>query len=60
MCSLPYALSEPEGLNLRVIYIGGLCNAHNRLLLADSPAQHLVLGYFSLFIGGSSLLDYSR
>jgi len=46
VCSLPFVLSETEGLNLRVIYVGGPCNAHNRILLADSPARHLVLGVF--------------
>ena len=33
--SFPLALSEPEGLNRRVIYVGGPCKAHDRLLLAD-------------------------
>jgi hypothetical protein len=41
VCSFPFVLSEPEGLNRRVIYVGGLCKAHPRLLLADLRTQHI-------------------
>jgi hypothetical protein len=34
----------------RVIYVGGPCKAHDRLLLADPPARHLVLGGFLLYL----------
>ena len=59
MCSFPFVLSVPEGLNRGVIYVGGPCKAHYRLLLADLGQKHLVLGLF-YFIGGSSNLEYSN
>ena len=57
VCSFPFVLSEPEGFNRRVIYMGGPCRAHDRLLLADLRTQHLVLFFY--IIGGSLFLDYS-
>jgi hypothetical protein len=38
-----FVISEPEGLNRRVIYVEGSCKAYDRLLVADLRTQHLVL-----------------
>jgi len=45
VCCYPFVLSEPEGPNRSVIYVGGPCKAHGQLLLADSPTQYVVLGF---------------